>query len=146
MFDLVPFRRLNRDKGLTEWEDSVNSLMSNFFSDVMDFAGGGFRTDVKEEENRYTIEAELPGLEKEDINVELDDNRLVISVSNEEEIEEEEGNYIRKERRSGTYQRSFYIENVDEDKIEAQYINGILHIDLPKDEPGKAQKKAIDIK
>lgn len=144
MFNLTP-RRRNRDE-VTEREDPFDALMSNFFSDFMDMAGGGFRTDVKEKEDRYIIEAELPGLNREDINVELDNDRLIISAINEQTTEEEKENYIRRERRTGSYQRSFRIENIKEEEIEAEYKNGILYLDLPKEEPGKSGKRVIDIK
>lgn len=145
MFDLVPFRRHGRGE-VDEQDDPFNALVSDFFSDVMDMADIGFKTDIKEDENNYYIEAELPGLSKEDINLELDNDRLIISATNEEKREREEENYIRRERRTGTYQRAFQIENVEEDAIEAEYEDGILKILLPKKEPGKDRKRVINIK
>lgn len=143
MFDLVPFRHR---RNVEEREDPFNSLVSNFFSDVMDMADLGFKTDIKEDENKYSIEAELPGLSKDDINIEVNDNNLVISATNEEVQETKEDNYIRRERRTGSYQRSFKLENVKKDEIEAEYNDGILTVDLPKKEPGKTKKRVIDIK
>ncbi|MFP4016440.1 MAG: Hsp20 family protein [Halanaerobiales bacterium] len=87
MFDLIPFRH-RRGGELTDTEDPFNSLFSNLFNDFMDVKGFSFKADVKEEEDKYWIEAELPGLNKEEINIELDDNRLLISASRNEEVKE----------------------------------------------------------
>ena len=144
MFNLVPFHR--RRNEVEEREDPLDSLVSNFFSDVMDFADLGFKTDIKEDEDSYYIEAELPGLDKEDINIELDGDVLTISATNQQVQEEEKENFIRRERRTGTYQRSFSLENVKEEDIEAEYEDGILKIELPKKEPGKSKRRVIDIK
>jgi HSP20 family protein len=112
----------------------------------MDRSKLGFRTDVKEKDDKYIIDAELPGMNKDDITVEMDDNYLTISANNEEYNESEEEGYIRRERRRGSYCRSFYIENVKQDEIEAEYNNGILEISLPKKEETVTKKKTIDIK
>ena len=143
MFDLIPFRRRGE---LENREDNFNSLVNDFFSDVMDMADMGFKTDISEDDSNYYIEAELPGLSKDDINLELDDNSLIISATNKEERKEENENYIRRERRTGTYQRAFQIDNVKEEEIEAEYEDGILKIQLPKEEEGRTKKRVIDIK
>lgn len=142
MFNLVPVTRYRGNRrNLTEREDRFDSLWSNMF-DMADT----FRTDVKETEDQYTIQAEIPGVDKKNISVELDDNHLIITVNNEETVEDKESDYIRKERRSGTYCRSFYIENVNEDEIEANYDSGILEISLPKASPVQAGKRVVDVK
>ncbi len=143
MFDLVPFRRQN--KKVVENDDPFAYLFSNFFNDALDVASVSFKTDVKENENEYIVQAELPGVKKEDINLELDDNYLTISVNNKEEHTEKKENYIRRERRTGSFQRAFYMENVKEDEIKAKYNDGILEIKLPKENPGKSDRKIIDI-
>jgi HSP20 family protein len=112
----------------------------------MDRSEIGFRTDVKEKDDKYIIDAELTGMDKEDINVEMDDNYLTITANNEHYEEEEKEGYIRRERRKGNYRRSFYIENIKEDGVEAEYDNGILEITLPKKEETVTKKKTIDIK
>lgn len=145
MFDLVPFRNRRRNR-VAEREDPFYSLVSDFFSDVMDVADLGFKTDIREDKENYYIEAELPGLSKDDIQIEIDNDNLIISATNEKVEEEKEENYIRRERRSGTYQRSFRLDNVNENEIEAEYNDGILNVVLPKKEPGKPDKRVIDIK
>nr|WP_239559380.1 Hsp20/alpha crystallin family protein [Sporohalobacter salinus] len=111
----------------------------------MSLSNTGFRTDIKETEEEYIIEAELPGLDKEDITLEVDGDSLVISANNEETIEEEREGYLRKERKVGRFQRSFRLDNVNEDGIEADYENGLLTVTLPKEEPGSTETRTIDI-
>ena len=145
MFDLVPGSR--REKRTPEKsDDPFDALWNSFFDNVMDRSEIGFRTDVKEKDDKYIIDAELPGMDKEDINVEMDDNYLTITANNEYYEEEENEGYIRRERRKGNYRRSFYIENIKEDGVEAEYDNGILEITLPKKEETVTKKKTIDIK
>jgi HSP20 family protein len=145
MFDLIP-RRRNENRMTEKSEDPFDALWDSFFNNVMDRSKLGFRTDVKEKDDKYIIDAELPGMNKEDITVEMDDNYLTITANNEEYNESEEEGYIRRERRRGSYCRSFYIENVKQDEIEAEYNNGILEISLPKKEETVTKKKTIDIK
>lgn len=147
---LVPYGRKNR--GLARRPQdvfSIDSLFDSFFDDSFMpalFANDAqIRVDVKENEKEYIVEADLPGVKKEEINVELNNDRLTISVSRNEEVNEERENYIRKERRSGSYCRSFYVENVIEDQISAKFENGVLSMVLPKKETGADTKNHIDI-
>jgi len=145
MFDLVPFRSRSR-KGLSESRrDPFNNMISDIFDDVMDFADRSFRADIKEKEDEYLIEAEMPGMKKDDIQLEIDENYLTITADHKEETEEKGENYIRRERRQGRYARSFYIENVKEDDIKAEYNDGILTVHLPKLEKSEPKKRTIDI-
>jgi len=144
MFDLIPRRR--KESKMTERsEDPFDALWNSFFTNVMDRSELGFRTDVKEKEDKYIIDAELPGMKKEDISVEMDDDYLTISADNEYYEEEEEEGYIRRERRRGSYCRSFYVEDIKEEEIKAEYNDGILEITLPKKEKTAVKKKTIDI-
>ncbi len=144
MFDLVPFRNRSR-KSVSERRDPFNSMVSDIFNDVMDFTDRSFRADIKEKEDEYVIEAEMPGMKKEDIQLELDEDYLTISAEHKEESEEKGENYIRRERRQGRYSRSFYLENVKQDEIKAEYDEGILTIHLPKEEKTPVKKRTIDI-
>ena len=143
----MPFRNRNREsrEGNLPSDELFNTFRSNLLDDFMDLTRSGFKTDIKENDENFIIEAELPGLEKDDITLEIEDDRMTISVQEENEIEEETEDYIRKERRTGNYQRSFRINNVNEDAIEAEYNNGILKVTLPKEEPGKSRRREIDI-
>ncbi|WP_408954431.1 Hsp20/alpha crystallin family protein [Natroniella sp. ANB-PHB2] len=146
MFGLVPFRKGRKRGEIADWNDDFfETVGSNFFDDFKDLGNVGFRTDIKETEDEYVIQSELPGLNKEDIDLELTDDLLTISVDNQEEIKEEREDYIRRERRTGKYQRSFGIGNIKEDEIRAEYENGILEVRLPKEESGKTKKRVIEI-
>lgn len=103
------------------------------------------RTDIKETDKEYIIEAEIPGVKKDDIKIELYDNRLTIKaeVKHEEKIENE--NFIRKERRFGSCQRTFYLENVKQEDIKAKYEDGVLKVILPKEKETKPNMRNIDI-
>ncbi len=109
MFNLIPFNRRNR--GLVNTEDFFENFF-NSFGNLTESTFNQFKTDVKETENEYIIQAELPGIKKDNINVELNNDYLTITANNDEIIEEEKDNYIRKERRTGRFQRSFYVKNI----------------------------------
>lgn len=106
---------------------------------------GQMRVDIKENDKEYIVEAELPGVRKDEINIDLRDNRLTISVERDEETREEKDNYIRRERRFGSMARSFYVDNIVDDKIDAKFENGVLTIVLPKKEEGVERGRRIQI-
>lgn len=148
MFDLVPFN--NRKGGSTNSpsknvSDIFGEFESNLLNDFMSLSNIGFRTDIKETDEEYIIEAELPGLDKDDITLEVDGDYLIILANNEKTVEEDKEGYLRKERKVGKFQRSFKLSNVNEDKIKAEYNNGILEINLPKEEPGRTDRRTINI-
>ena len=123
MFDLMPFRRRrSQNQGENEnrlpTDDFFDAFRSaNLLDDFMNVTRSGFRTDIKETEDSFILEAELPGLRKEDITLEVEDDLLTIAIEEEETVEEKEENYLHRERRTGSYQRSFQIQNVKEDEI-----------------------------
>ena len=93
------------------------------------------KTDVKETDNSYELDIDLPGFKKEDINVQLDKGYLTIAASKslEKEDEHEKSHYIRQERYSGSMSRSFYVGNdVKQEEIHAKYEDGILKLAVPK--------------
>ena len=108
------------------------------------------KTDVIEKDNCYQLEAELPGFNKEDINIDLKNDTLTISASHSENKDEkdENGKYIRRERRNSSYQRSFHVEGLKPDDIIAQYRNGVLTVNVPKKEalPEKEEISRIEVK
>ena len=96
------------------------------------------KTDIHEKNGNYMIEMELPGYMKEDIKADLKDGYLTITASKNETKEEKDskGNCIRKERYTGTCNRSFYVgEQVTQDDIHAAFKDGILSLQVPKDIP-----------
>ena len=149
MFDLTPYKKkssLSRGNG-DLWD--IDSMFENFFNDSVFPAyysnSRQMKVDIKENENEYIIDAELPGINKEEVNIELNDNNLTISVSKDEQVNEEKENYIRKERYQSSMTRSFHIENVNNEKVDATFNNGVLSVILPKREPGSPKNKKIDI-
>ena len=103
-------------------------------------------TDIIEKENGYELQIDLPGVKKEDIQIEMDKGILSISVSISNSSDEEDKKYIRKERFTGEIKRSFNIgEDIDEDNINASFENGILYLNLPKKEENDSNKKFIEI-
>ena len=108
------------------------------------------QTDVKETETGYEVVIDLPGYSKENVNAELKDGYLIISAttSTNDEEKSEDGKYIRKERYSGSCQRSFYVgEDITEEDIKAEFKHGILKLFVPKKEvkPAVEEKKYISI-
>lgn len=91
-----------------------------------------FSADIRETDNEYLVSAELPGVNKEDINLEYGNNNLIIKAIRQEIHDDSRENYIRKERSYGEVSRSFYLENVNKDGIRAKYDNGVLKVILPK--------------
>ena len=147
---MTPYGR--RNKGLSRRPQSIfdmDGVFDNFFSDSYVpswFMGDNqMKVDIKENENEYIVEADMPGVKKEQINIELHNDRLTIAVETNEEVNEEKENYIRRERRSGSFSRSFYVENVKDDEIKARFENGVLSVLLPKEKSGISKRNRIDI-
>ena len=109
------------------------------------------KTDIKEVENGYEFEIDLPGFTKDEVTAELKDGYLTITASkgvDKDEQEKDTGKYISKERYAGACERSFYVgEDVTEEDIKAQFQHGILKLFVPKKEakPAVEQKKYISI-
>jgi len=144
MYTLVPFRR-NLSRELPTPFANDNFFRS--FFDMSDMLGpAGFRVDVREDDKAYQLEAELPGVPKDKLNVCVDDGTLTISADLNEEKKEEKANYLYSERRSGHVERSFNLEGIDADNIKADYRNGVLLVTLPKEQPTpKKEAKKIEI-
>lgn len=106
-------------------------------------------TDVKEKDNGYELEMDLPGFKKEEIQITLENGNLTISAAKGlDETEEENEHYIRKERYTGACSRSFYVgETITQDQIKAEFHHGILKLFVPKEDkvPAVEQKKYIAI-
>ncbi|HIV94529.1 MAG TPA: Hsp20/alpha crystallin family protein [Candidatus Sellimonas avistercoris] len=93
------------------------------------------RTDIRDTDDSYELDVDLPGYKKDEINVQLKEGYLTISASKNTENDEKDkkGNYIRRERYNGTMSRSFYVGNaIHQDDIRAKYADGILKISVPK--------------
>ena len=107
------------------------------------------KTDIKETDNSYVLDIDLPGYNKEDIKVDVTDGYLTINAkTSKENKDEEKGKFVRRERFTGEVSRSFYVgEDIKEDEIKASFKNGILNLEVPKVSPEekKPEKKYIEI-
>ena len=108
------------------------------------------KTDIRETDGSYELDVDLPGFKKEDVKIQLKDGYLNIQATREEKKDEkdEKGKYVRRERYTGTCNRSFYVgPNIKHEDIHAKYENGILHVTFPKEETKKEveEKKFIAI-
>ena len=128
----------------------------NLFDDFMDFPFGGkkintmMKTDIRDTDSTYELDIDMPGFKKEDIKAQLKDGYLTISAytSANNDEQDKDGRYIRRERYAGSCSRSFYVgEGVKEEEIRAKFENGILKLSIPKVEnkPQVEEKKYIAI-
>ena len=105
------------------------------------------KTDVKETEDGYEVDVDLPGFKKDEISLELNNGYLTISTEkslekDKENKENKKGKMLRQERYSGVMQRSFFVgEHLTEEDIKASYENGVLHVMIPKKEARKVPEK-----
>ena len=146
MVGLVPFNRRNKDLATkTGFEDFYNVLDDFFSSDwpiKRTLAFDTFKVDVQDKGNEYLIEAEMPGISKEEIKVGLDDGKLTISVTKNENTEEKDKNYIHRERRSVSMSRTIHLADADASGIKAKLSEGLLKVTVPKSEKSST---SIDI-
>ena len=135
-------------------DNFLEQMLNGFLEDPFAVTGtrmvSAMNADIKESDQGYTIDMELPGFRKEDVTAELKDSYLTIRAARETSNDENDDNnqYIRKERYSGHYQRSFYVgEEVTEEDIKAKYQDGILTVFIRKKEkqPEVEQRKVIQI-
>ena len=143
-----------RDRGeLSPWgpfrdlEGHFNRLFGELNRDYDLFdRGWSPAVDLKEEEQGYTLEADLPGLKKEDIDLTVVDNVITIKGERKQETETKEKGYHRVERRYGTFERSFEIPGgFEAAKIEAKFDNGVLRVTLPKREESKPKQVEVKV-
>lgn len=138
---------------------TLNTFFDDFFTkDVFDWSDKNFASigsnlpsvNLKETDNTLQVDLAAPGMKKEDFKVEIDNNMLMISSEKEESKEEsrKKDNYLRKEFSYQSFYRSFNLpEYIDENKIEASYKDGILHVEIAKKDNGKKKMhKTIAIK
>ncbi len=137
MANLVPFNRGSRDLASA---DSVFNMIDDFFSDPWfersRFSRDTFKVDIQETPEGYIIEAEMPGVRKDEVAIDLREGTLTIAVKREEKVDEKKRTYIHQERRCSAMSRSIYLGDADADGVKASLDNGMLSIDVPR------QKKA----
>lgn len=124
------------------------SYFTDIFDDFMPTRKeDNMKCDIYEKDGNYHIDMDVPGFDKSEIKIEAKNNYLTITAEKNNEVNEddEKKNYIHRERYYGKYQRSFYLEDLDQEKVSAEFKNGILKIKVPKKEENE-DKKYIEIK
>ena len=139
MFGMIPFERS---------DNNIFDLFDNFQKQFFRNSNAtlpAFRADIRDLDDKFVLDAELPGFNKEDISLDLKEGILTIKAEHKEAQEQKQGEYIRRERRTGSFARSFDVSGIDESGISAAYKNGILEVTLPKQAPVVPESRQIDI-
>lgn len=141
----------SRDEFLTP----VDTLIDRFFNEAMPAFGNEFgveffgnnsypKVDVTDHDDKIMIQAEIPGLSKQDVSVDLEENMLTISGGKRQEAEADNTRYIRKELKRSSFKRTFKLgDNMNVKKIKADFENGLLNITVPKREKDLPKKVKI---
>lgn len=149
MFGLVPFNRrmgnLARRGGLSDLPNLFNDFFNEPFATGFFASAHPIKADIRETDKEFVIEADMPGVKKEDIRLELRDGILTVGVEYNEQADDKRDDYIRRERRYGSYCRSFSVDGVKQEDVSARYDNGVLMVTLPKSEEEKPKTHKIDI-
>lgn len=135
MAGLIPFNRKRNDLMNSGFGDFQN-MIDDFFADPWpvrrSLAADTFKVDVQDNGNEYVVEAEMPGVQKNDISLSLNDGKLNISVNKEESQEKKEKNYIHREIRHCSMSRNIFLADADSEKIKAKLDDGVLRIIVEK--------------
>lgn len=128
MMSLVPRTYFNNTP------NDLFNLLDDFFTAPSAPTAGGFKVDVKETDDAYTVEADMPGVSKDDIDIEHSGDTLTIAVDYKDEDgkKDDDDNYIYRERKHVSMKRSMVLKDGDEDAIQAKYDNGVLTVTVPK--------------
>ena len=133
-----PLRSLSLWDELNNWDDFLSLSSANLTSIPS--------IDIAEDEKAYSVRADIPDYEKEDITVNLEDGELTISGQKRKDENEEKKNYIKKERLYSRFEKTIRLnEQIDTDNIKASLKNGVLELNLPKKEIKKIDKKRINV-
>ncbi|HEQ99743.1 MAG TPA: Hsp20/alpha crystallin family protein [candidate division Zixibacteria bacterium] len=143
--------RWRPSRNLESIQDEVNRVFESFFNTPMrrraeDVGGWYPDVDIVEDKDNIEVQVDLPGMEKDDIKVSVEDSVLTIKGERKGMREEKDKNYHQIERTYGTFTRSFSLPTtVEGEKIKASYKNGVLKIDLPKAEAVKPKEIPISV-
>ena len=143
MFELTPFFFGNRAFPVYDPFKEMEELEHRFFGRQLPT----FQTDIRETQQAYVIDAELPGFSKEEISAEIKDDVLTIRAERHANTEptNENDRYLRRERSYGSFTRSFGLKGIRREEISAAYKDGILTITLPKEVPEAEKTKKLEI-
>lgn len=148
-----PLLRSSVGDELAFFQREMNSLVNNFFSRSDMMPSQAFATsfypaiDLKEKDNKYLLEADLPGMNESDIEIDFHDNILTIKGEKKSENETKNADFVCIERSSGSFRRDVYLsEKIDPSNIKADLKEGVLRIEMLKTEPEKTSHKKITIR
>ena len=140
MFGLTPFRSNYYVSAYDPWKE-MEEFEKRFFGQRTP----AMKTDIRETDGAYILEAELPGFTREDIHAEIKNGYLTIRAERKSESEDNNENYLRRERSFGSFSRTFDLEGIDADAISASFKNGVLTLELPKLAPKAEEAKKLEI-
>ncbi len=147
MFGLTPFNK--QVVRQTNERENLRDLIDDFFSDdffpMRNLRFDTFKIDVRDQDQMYVIEADLPGIKKEEIGIEYHEGLMTISIQQEVKKDDETKNYIHRERKQCSMKRTLNLGDLDDSKIEAELKDGVLMIKAPKLQVAH-QRKQIEIK
>lgn len=139
MYTMVPYRS-HREVTHPLMNDLFNDRFFRSFFDMGDMVGAaGFRVDVREQDDAYVLEAELPGVKPDDVTLTAEDGVLTIAADVNQEKKNEQNGYLYSERRTGHMERRFSLDGIREEDIKAACLNGVLTVTLPKAKPEPAR-------
>ena len=143
MFELIPFDRHIRHLASFDPFRELEELERSFWGSGKSV--NAFRTDVVDAGDAYKLDAELPGFNKDDIKLDIENDVLTISAERSYDNKDEKPNYVKRERFYGSYSRSFDVSGINVDGIEAAYRDGILSLTMPKKVEVKPASRRLEI-
>lgn len=132
--------------------ENFQNRLQNYFNDLNSFdvsKENSFspQIDISEDDEKIIVDAEIPGVKKEDLNITIQDNILTLKGEKKKVDEEKKKNYFRTERSYGSFQRCFTIpQQISSDDVEAKFEDGMLRIEMKKVEPKKPEERTIELK
>jgi HSP20 family protein len=141
MFGLTPFRSNYYVSAYDPFKE-IEEFERRFFGQRTP----AIKTDIREADGAYILEAELPGFAREDIHAEIKNGYLTIRAEHKTENEDNKENYLRRERSFGSFSRTFDLEGIDAEAISASFKDGILTLNLPKLAPKAEEARSVEIK
>ena len=147
MFELKPYTRKNNGVYYNPFQ-TMDEFERNFFNpSFFETTLEQFKTDIKDDGDSYSLQADLPGFDKKDIHLDLNNDVLTISAErhSEHEDKDKKGKFVRCERSYGTYTRQFDVSNINTDAMKAKYENGVLTLNMPKKSAQLPTAKRVEI-
>ena len=145
MFELIPFDRRSRNVSVYDPFRAFDELERSFFGNSNPVINS-FRTDVTDTGDAYKLEAELPGFNKDDIKIDIENDCLTISAERKMNSEDNKPNFVKRERFYGSYSRCFDVSGINVDGIEAAYTDGVLTLNMPKKVETVPASRRLEIK